>query len=533
MNFSKIFFLCLTVLASILFVWPELNFQDVLAQGDHGRDLYAFEVVYKHQLPYKDFWWVYGPIMPYYYGLFYKIFGLHISSILIGRAFLLLACSVFFYLSCAVLMPPSLACLASLWFLEGRQEFICTYNHLGGTLASLVIIYALFSYIYRGSMKYLWISLCATFFLMLVKINFGIISLLGILIYLPVINWLQKYTLGKNQIKFLFSALIALPLATLLIYWYLLKDLPAYAIHQCLPYFGDDQPYHSSPVQAMASYLHGQWQNFWRTREDFIIGLIFQLSTIIGACLLLASKTLKDQRKNIGLCLILTVTFFIFYFHEFLMSNVWYRSFWSYPFLILFEFIMISTVFRFLHPALRILTILFFWKLVIFGGLTHIQQIQDQKTPDHYLNMPRGQVYVGNETAWVDTVNKTTDFMAQAIPSSEVFFALPYDCLYYYLAGKPSPTRQLIFFDHIKIPQEQEISVIKDLEDHHVNYVVMSTRIASMEMDLGIFGKTYCPLLAQYLAEHFTQIYQQGGDPERSPGWADNHGIFILKRNIK
>src|ERR1700733_9505742 len=95
----KAIFLLLTILTTIIFVWPELNFQDVLAQGDHGRDLYAFEAVFKNQLPYKDFWWVYGPIMPYYYGLFYKIFGLHITSILLGRALLLVACIVCFFLA--------------------------------------------------------------------------------------------------------------------------------------------------------------------------------------------------------------------------------------------------------------------------------------------------------------------------------------------------------------------------------------------------------------------------------------------------
>ena len=163
---TKIIFLILTILSTFIFVWPELNFQDTLAQGDHGRDLYAFEVVLKHQLPYRDFWWVYGPLMPYYYGLFYKIFGVHIASILLGRSLLLVACAAFFYLSCAVIMPPSLAFLGAVWFVQYRQEFICTYNHIGGTLASLVIIYTLLSYIRFGFIRYLWISLIAAFLLM-------------------------------------------------------------------------------------------------------------------------------------------------------------------------------------------------------------------------------------------------------------------------------------------------------------------------------------------------------------------------------
>src|SRR6202142_4383188 len=78
---SKTIFLLLTILMSALYVWPELNFQELLSQGDHGRDLYAFDAVTHGKLPYKDFWWVYGPIMPYYYGLFFKIFGVHITSV--------------------------------------------------------------------------------------------------------------------------------------------------------------------------------------------------------------------------------------------------------------------------------------------------------------------------------------------------------------------------------------------------------------------------------------------------------------------
>ena len=95
-------------------------------------------------------------------------------------------------------MSPGLAFLGAVWFIEGRQEFICTYNHIGGTLASLVIIYALLSYIHLGFVRYLWISLIATFFLMLVKINFGVVSLLGILILYPrdrslnIIHWEMK-----------------------------------------------------------------------------------------------------------------------------------------------------------------------------------------------------------------------------------------------------------------------------------------------------------------------------------------------------
>src|ERR1035438_646575 len=96
---SKCLFLLLVIAAGIIITAPYANFQDYLSQGDHGRDLYAAEAVYRGELPYRDFWWVYGPLMPYYYGLFYKIFGVHITSVLLGRALLGIACSVLMYLS--------------------------------------------------------------------------------------------------------------------------------------------------------------------------------------------------------------------------------------------------------------------------------------------------------------------------------------------------------------------------------------------------------------------------------------------------
>src|SRR5580704_3994959 len=85
---SKAFILLLVLVVGILITAPYANYQDFLSQGDHGRDLYAAQAVYRGELPYKDFWWVYGPLMPYYYGLFFKIFGTHISSMILGKLIL-------------------------------------------------------------------------------------------------------------------------------------------------------------------------------------------------------------------------------------------------------------------------------------------------------------------------------------------------------------------------------------------------------------------------------------------------------------
>ena len=82
---SKTGFLIFTLLAGIFILAPQRDFQLFLAQGDHGRDLYCFKATLDGQLPYRDYWWVYGPLMPFYYSLFLKFFGIQVPSILLGK----------------------------------------------------------------------------------------------------------------------------------------------------------------------------------------------------------------------------------------------------------------------------------------------------------------------------------------------------------------------------------------------------------------------------------------------------------------
>ena len=47
------------------------------------------------------------------------------------------------------------------------------------------------------------------------------------------------------------------------------------------------------------------------------------------------------------------------------------------------------------------------------------------------------------------------------------------------------------------------------------------------ETGLGYFGKTYCPVIAQYIAANFEPAVRTGGNWQAEPGWANNHGVII------
>ncbi len=107
---------------------------------------------------------------------------------------------------------------------------------------------------------------------------------------------------------------------------------------------------------------------------------------------------------------------------------------------------------------------------------------------------------------------------------------LPFDALYLYLSGRDSVARQLVFFEHINITEEQERKIISQMSNNNGNWVILSSRSNSPEQGMGIFGETYCLLLSKYINENFT-IAAEFGDWVNTPGWAWNHGVRILKRN--
>ncbi len=527
----KMIFLIALIAVGVISGWPHVHYQELLSQGDHGRDLYAFEEALRGKLPYKDFWWVYGPLMPFYYAFFYKICGLNIASVLLGKLVLKILCAVFFYLTAELIMPALPAFLSAVWFSQSQQDFFFTYNHIGGIAAELFIAFCLFSYI-TGQTKRLWWALPAVIVYGLIKINFGLASLAVILTAVPLIDHVQKTPFTDNKKKFYLTALLAVPAIIFVIYWLLVKDLPLYEIRQCHPYFGDDQPHHFSPLITIPYYFSQHFMTFMHSPINMVLGLVLHGSTIATFFFIWTKRLEPVFQRNLLLCMAVAGLFFVFNFHEFVVSGVWYRTFWSLPFLLLFNFMTMATALGKAVKWLRWLMWSALGILLLLGFVADFATVQQNHQPYQYLSVERGNVFVGNEPQWTQTVNTAAAYLNQTLKKDELFFALPYDCLYYFLTGKESPTRQLIFFTHIKIPMEQELSVIQDLERNHVNYVLMSNRIVSSETGMGVFGKDYCPLIAKYIAANFTPVARQGGNWQAEPGWGNNHGVIILKRKL-
>ena len=529
MQTRKFLFLILTIVAGILLLQHHLYYQPLLSQGDHGRDLYAAQMTLKGAVPYRDYWWVYGPLMPYYYALFFKIFGINIKSVLLGKLILNLLSGIFFFLILSPLIPPLFVFAGTLWFLLYNLDFFFTYNHVGGITVLMATVYCLFSYMRSKNKKYLFTALFTIFILCLIKVNFGLAALFLFLLTIFIHDEIYQIPFSRQKGILVVIAAFGLPLLVFLIYFSLFHGFPEYVVRQCLPYLKGDQPYEASLGQTLWSW----WQaialniNFHWPNRLFALLLIISIAQVFYQAF--SNKFEKSFKHEVLFAVALFVSFYVFNLHEYLVSGVIYRAFWSQPFSIMMIFLFLGVAVRRYHRAVQFLLFAAIFVIIFLRHEEQIQIVNSKKLPEQYLALERGQIIAGNEWGWFATVEQTTEFLQTHLQKDETFFALPYDVLYYYLTDRTSPSRQLIFFEHIKIPPEQEHSVIAEIEKKNVNYILLSNRMLSGEPGLGILGKTYCPILGEYIRDNFQSI-AMFGDWADHPGWAWNHGTQILKR---
>ncbi len=524
----KIYFFALLVIG-IFLLQPLTDFLPFLSQGDHGLNLYAAEAILKGQIPYQDFTWFYGPAMPYYYAAFLKVFGTGIQSILLGKCLLILIAGLLIYCILSLYIPQIISCVGAIWFWIFFKDFPYTFNHTGGLPVFLLIFYFTLRYIQSSNPKFLYGNLFLILLLSLIKLNFGIAALLALIFIVLIVSLVQK----KHPFLFYLLSGLAMPAIIVFVYWLFVRNLPFYYIQQCLPYFGT----YFKITSFADAYQQNMFMNIlvngyllvksiFSCWGDFVFALLINLAAV--KCFWLWNKSNLNQtyRREILLSLLAAITFYIFSLHEFIMLGVFYQAYWAEPFKVLLMFGIIGFALNnvsSLKKTLGALVVLGIALILIPQDSQLYAQFQSPKTR---LDISGTSIEIGNDPTWVQTVLQTTSFLKRNLKKDESFFAATYDPLYYFLTEKIAPTHLLLLLN-IFIPPEQELEIIKDLEDKKVSWILLSNR--GNEPRIATIGKEYCPTLGQYIQDHFA-IQAQFGDWDATPRWWSNHAVKILKR---
>jgi hypothetical protein len=392
----------------------------------------------------------------------------------------------------------------------------------------MAIVYFTFAYIYTEKKQNIHWGIFCAFLLALIRINMGICLLAGFLIAVFLTDFVKDRSICRKNKLFYIVPLIVIPIVLFIIYGLLTRGLPDYAIRQSFPY-GNKFYYNMSLLSALRGYLMqilfvmtGSWHALFFTVIVILCALRIFLSWASG---------LLDERsrRNIFLTLSITTIFLCFVSHEYFLGGVSYRIIWAQPFEMLLLFLIISFGTKSLHDNTRLIFYFAMLLMIAQSIFTQHLEIRSLKIPRQYLSLKRAQIYTANPPQWIQTVEQTTQYLESHLSGDETFLALPYEPIYYFLTGKPSPTWHVLLTEAIRFTDEQEQKMIKDLKNKNVSTVVLSNRMVSHEQGVGMLGKTHLIDLYKYIIDHYEPV-ETFGHWDAQAEWVGGHAVKILKR---
>jgi len=519
------FLLILSVVISFFLNLPTLFVQDSFLPGDAGSNLYCFQAVLQGQTPYHDFTWFYGPLMLYINALFFKLFGLNIHSVMLGRLILKTIFSGVFFLAARRIMPSSFSFLATIAFSIFMPEFPSTFNHYTGVCLEIGVLWAVLSYYQSPKKAYLAWGAFFVLLLGLCKINFGVLFLGGTFASFILCDLFKHKSLSlRTLLKYFISAtLICITWGA--IYFFLLRGLSVHEMKQCFPFFKGYAYYGGTFPFLCGIFFKRIFVNIASNPFDTLIAFVVILPLLrVLFHLTWNHSCIVKLERNYFLINALLLLFMMLSYHEYFKGCTDYQAYWAQPFTVMTIAYLISEACVVSGNLVHSMVFLACLWGVIFYGHERWHYFESFKNKDHFFNHEKINAYVTSYPRDMRTVLKTADYIEKNIPPNSLFFAFPADALYYFLSGKPSPYRLLYLLRVSNIPPEQEMDLIKNLEKKGVKYIVIDNVCYFGNM-WGVFGKNYCPFFFKYLHKYFSEEASFDLHPQRF--WS---GTVIYKK---
>ena len=514
-----------------LFFWaPAIDVRASLSPGDMGKDLYSFWMTLEGKWPCRDYWWLYGPLMPLYYAFWFLVGGVNLWSANLGVAVLYFLMALSAYRALRLWVSPPLAFLSSLAFLS--LEMGWTFNHIGAFPFLFLSLYFLWKFFLTEEVKNSYFGTLALAGLALVKINIGIISFAAFFVSLLGYQLYAKWRGRRASLRwkhfFLLPWVFGVPVLSA--YALLYAGLPWEWVNQCFVFKPEFRHFGNSPWTNF-KYLVLRFLIWERSRLFWAGGF-----TILGGLAFLGlrkGRAAGVDSKKIPWVLGSLTLFGLANSAEYLkMEGLIYRfDFWLFPILVLLAGLGGEWASRlFSRNTKRILGALLFF-LILWTPFKNLREALAWRVPERYLDLPQGRVYVGGPVTYPSVLNEGVRFIREHTTPGEEILAVPYDPLYCFLSGRRHAVRELIFMEHMRFSEKQEETIIAQMEAKQVPLVLLSNRYQSKEGGVGHFGKTHCQKLAAYISEHYKEARTFGpwGEDE-----LQSHAIKIfLRKNLK
>ena len=518
LNSRNLFFA--TIFIALFIYLPSLTVQDTFSSANVGDNLFASEAVAKGLLPYRDFNWNYGPLMPYYNAYLFKIFGHDLHSLILGRIFLKTIFAGIFFLAALKIMPPLAAFLVSLAYVVLAPDFVHNFSHYGGVCLEIAVLWAVLSYNQSAKKKYIYWTAFYLLMLGFDKINFGIAisgaALLGLLVC-----DLFKNNLSKKQIILYIQLTFLIIFIWIFVLFLFVHGLSYHDINQCFPilpgyvYFGRSVPEgFIALIMDTVNLVHDH------PFDCFIflcaaIGVIRILFSIVSQYLY--QKKITSFGRNFFLIVFLLLMFILASYNEYYKGGLDYMAYWAKPYSIMMIGYLISEASVISGLFIQIIISITFMGIIVTHAYQNWKYLESFKTPEHFFNYKGVNMYVTCDPRDTQRMLWTANYIDKNIPRDALFLTFPDDGLYYFLANRLPPHRLVYLYGSEHTTPDQEMDLINALERKGVQYFILDD-VGYFGNMWGNFGQDNCPLLYKYIMKYFNEIAEFQVSPRRWEG---------------
>lgn len=527
---QDIFWFMALVFLDALFLGATLNVQPILSPGDMGRDLYAFQQAFEGHRPCRDYWWQYGPLMPFYYAFWFAVSGVSILSVRMGLAIILLLCSLITYRSLRLFVSPSIAFLLALPYLG--LDITHTFNHVGAFPFLVLVIFSLGQFFLTRRILWCYLAAPALLAIALVKISSGLASFAAFTVIFCMdcfSIWIGgEYAALRSRLRHLFFIVLIFGAAVAGIYGLMYRGLSCGQVDQCLTLTVGQRFRHLGDVTPWTALKHLiQWFLIW-DQARFLSLMAFFMLTILGLFGLRRQKILAGERwlyfRVLGAALLMGLANAADYFVD---GKIQRFDFWLFPMLLFLLGLLTEWAGFLFAPRMRSFLGALAFLCLLWIPFRNAAQAVGLRTAERYLDIPHGRVYLGGSLSDIETIKSTSRFIMEKTRKDDVILAMPYDPLYCFLSGRRHAVRELMFMQHMEGSAEEEAEIIREIEAKRPPLFLLSNRYRSQELGMGYFGETHYRKLAKYLFEHYREVQSFGpwdGEP------AGLHAVKIFKR---
>lgn len=503
--------------------------------GDVGANLYSIEAVNRGEVPYRDFLWVYGPLMLYYHALFFKLLGSSIQSALWARLLLETIFAGVFFLGARRIMHPFAALLATSAFSVFRPEFTSTVVHYGGVCMEIGILWAVLSYCRKPKNKYVLSGAAFVLSLGFIKLNFGIFFLPAIFLGFILCDYLQHKNLSAQRLKrygLYFIGIIAIWFS---IYYLFVQPLTWQQLNQCFPVLKDYIYPGGGIIRGLTNLVNVTFDNIQSNQnfESLIARLGFVSLIICVISMIMHRRTTVEPARNFFLINALILILALCSYHEFIRSTLDYQAFWAKPFVIMIIAYVIAEACAVSHVVIAVFVSLTVAAILFVQTSRAINHLESVKRPEYFFASKHMNIYITEAPKDIKSMLDTVNYIDTNIPPDQMFFTFPLNAGYYYLTDRRSPDWLLQLLEVNKVSPEQEIEIIRNLERQGVEYIVLPSIAYAGFGHFGKFGTTHGQLLAKYFREYFEEVARFGEWSEVSDeDYVGGMGTKILKKKV-